>query len=117
MKASESLDALIEHGYCQAEFGGNRVDVFLPTIPFYEIARQRRKQVLLGDQPVMIWDAETLCVFKTMFFRRKDLADVEQILRVGGESLDRDWVLRQLIELFGRRDAAHARNGRIWCAR
>jgi hypothetical protein len=78
--------------------------VFLPIVPFYEQARQRRKQVLVGDQPIMIWDAETLCVFKMMFFRRKDLADVEQILRMGGPQLDRDWVLDQLIDLYGRRN-------------
>ena len=28
----------------------------------------------------MIWDAESLIVFKLMFFRRKDVADVEGIL-------------------------------------
>jgi hypothetical protein len=39
-----------------------------------------------------------------MFFRRKDLADVEQILRMGGSELDRDWVLEQLIDLYGQRD-------------
>lgn len=102
--ASQALQSLTEHGFCQVEFGGRRLDVFLPIIPLYEQARQRRKTVLLGDQPVTIWDAETLCVFKMMFFRRKDLADVEQILRVQGDQLDRDWVTRQLVELYGGRD-------------
>ncbi len=85
-------------------FQGHRVDIFLPIIPFYEQARLRRKTVLLGDQPISIWDAETLCVFKMMFFRRKDLADVEQILRMGGEQFDREWVLNRLVELYGQRD-------------
>ena len=35
---------------------------------------------MLAGQPVMIWDAESLIVFKFMFFRRKDVADVEGIL-------------------------------------
>ena len=52
----------------------------------------------------MIWDAETLCVFKMMFFRRKDLADVEQLLRMGGDTLDRDWVRTQLLDIYGGRD-------------
>ena len=43
-------------------------------------------------------------VFKMMFFRRKDLADVEQILRSGGKDLDRTWVRRQLIGIYGARD-------------
>ena len=40
-----------------------------------------RRKVDLDGQPIMVWDAESLAVFKMMFFRRKDLADVEQILR------------------------------------
>lgn len=104
VKADEAIQSFADHGYCEVEFSGFRIDVFLPIIPFYEQARQRRKRVPLGDQPVMIWDAETLCVFKMMFFRRKDLADVEQILRMGGQQLDREWVHQQLIELYGQRD-------------
>jgi hypothetical protein len=102
--ASQALKSLTEHGFCQVEFAGRRVDVFLPIVPFYDQARLRRRQVQLGDQPVMIWDAETLCVFKMMFFRRKDIADVEQILRVQGAQLDRDWVTRQITEIYGHRD-------------
>jgi hypothetical protein len=104
MQTSVALRSLSEHGFCQVQYAGIRLDVFLPTVPFYELACQRRRRVQLGDQPVMIWDAETLCVFKMMFFRRKDLADVEQILRTGGDQLDRDWVREQLIEIYGQRD-------------
>ncbi|MEX0613820.1 MAG: hypothetical protein WD229_17005, partial [Pirellulales bacterium] len=104
LRADEVMQSFAQYGYCEVNFGGFRIDVFLPTILFYEQARQRRKRVLLGDQPVMIWDAETLCVFKMMFFRRKDLADVEQILRMAGEQLDRDWVLKHLTDLYGQRD-------------
>jgi hypothetical protein len=39
-----------------------------------------------------------------MFFRRKDLADVEQILRTQGPQLDRVWVRQQLAEMYGARD-------------
>lgn len=104
LKTTESLNSLNEHGYCQVKLAGRRIDVFLPLLPFYEEARGRRRQVQLGDQTVMIWDAETLCVFKLMFFRRKDIADVEQILRTQGKQLNRDWVLQQLIKVYGRRD-------------
>jgi hypothetical protein len=95
---------LSEHGYCQVEFGGGRIDVFLPLIPFYEEARKRRQAVEFGDQRVMVWDAETLCVFKMMFFRLKDLADVEEMLRVQGDRLERDWVFEQIQAIYGRRD-------------
>jgi hypothetical protein len=104
VEAGKAMSSLGEHGYCEVSFRGNRIDVFLPMIGFYELARQRRKRVLLGDQSVVIWDAETLCVFKMMFFRRKDIADVEQALRTQGKQLDRDWVFQRLVELYGSRD-------------
>ena len=102
--AREALQSLTEHGFCQVQYSGRRLDVFLPIVPFYDQARLRRKEVILGDQPVKIWDAETLCVFKMMFFRRKDVADVEQILRVQGDKLERDWVSQQLTAMYGQRD-------------
>jgi len=102
--ATEALDSLREHGFCRATYGGMRVDVFLPIAPFYEAARVRRKRVELARQPAMIWDAESLAVFKMMFFRRKDLADVEQILRTQGPQFDRVWVRDRLVEMYGARD-------------
>ena len=104
MEATKAMNSLKEHGYCEVSFRANRIDVFLPIIGFYEHARRRHERVLLSGRPVMIWDAETLCVFKMMFFRRKDVADVEQILRSQGSQLDRDWVLQQLLEIYGRGD-------------
>ena len=104
VKSQEAIESLTQHGFCQVEFGQRRVDVFLPVLPFYEQARLRRQQVSLNGQPLMIWDAATLCVFKMMFFRRKDLADVEQMLRIQGAAVDRAWVQQQLIELYGRHD-------------
>jgi hypothetical protein len=104
VQASEAFSSLTEHGFCQVEYAGRRLDVFLPIVPFYDVARLRRKRVLLGNSPIMIWDAETLCVFKMMFFRRKDVADVEQLLRSQGDLLDTDWVSKQIVELYGQRD-------------
>jgi hypothetical protein len=81
-----------------------RVDVFLPTIAFYDAARDRRRMVTLGEHAIQIWDAESLVVFKLMFFRRKDTADIEQILRTQREALDCTWIDGQLEQLFGRHD-------------
>ena len=100
VRAAEAIQSFQEHGLCHATFQRRRVDVFVPTLPFYESARQRRRRVQLGTHAVMIWDAESLCVFKMMFFRRKDIADVEQILRIQGANLDRAWVRQQLQQIF-----------------
>jgi hypothetical protein len=104
LSAVEAIGSLREHGFCRVTYGGVRVDVFLPIAPFYEHARVRRKRVEIGGQPAMIWDAETLSVFKMMFFRRKDLADVEQILRSQASQFDRVWVRERLVEMYGARD-------------
>jgi hypothetical protein len=102
--AKKTGDSLSEHGFCRVTFSGRDVDVFLPTIAFYDAARARRKNVDLDGQSVAIWDAETLAVFKMMFFRRKDLADVEQIVRTQGPQFDRSWVRDQLMAMYGKRD-------------
>jgi len=43
-------------------------------------------------------------VFKLMFFRRKDLADVEQIPRTQGAGFDHAWVRERLAEMYGSLD-------------
>jgi hypothetical protein len=97
-------ETLREHTFCQVEFSGMRIDVFLPMSSFYEAAKERRRKVPLGNAHAFIWDAETLCVFKMMFFRRKDLTDVEAVLRAHGDALDRQWIETSLIDLYGPRD-------------
>jgi len=102
--SAEARASLGEHGFCRVTFAGLRVDVFLPIAPFYEAAFARRRQVELDGQSVMIWDAESLAVFKLMFFRRKDLADIEQVLRAQDTQFDLAWVREQLAAMYGARD-------------
>lgn len=102
--ASKALAKLREHGLCHVELDGVPLDIFLPGIDFYEAARPRRRRMLLGSRPVMVWDAEPLLVFKMMFFRPKDLVDIEQVLEIQGPALDRAWVREQLVEIYGLRD-------------
>jgi len=104
VSSAEALHSINEHGFCRVSQGGLRVDVFLPTIPFYADARKRRQVVDLDGQEIVIWDAESLTVFKMMFFRRKDIADVEQILRTQLNALDRIWVREKLLALYEMRD-------------
>ena len=101
---SEALASLREHGFCRVTYHGLRLDVFLPIVDFYAAAQARRRRVQLAGQSAVIWDAESLIVFKLMFFRRKDVADVEGILRVQQGRLDLDWVRQQLVELYGARN-------------
>ncbi len=103
-ETSIAQESLSRDGFCRVQWHGVRLDVFLPIVPFYESAKTRRRQVRLSDTTITIWDAETLAVFKMMFFRRKDIADLEQILRTQADAFDREWVRQQLLDLFGKRD-------------
>jgi hypothetical protein len=94
----------VEEGQFRGTAHGLRVDVFVPAIPYYEaLARRTRSATLLG-RPAIILGPEDLAVLKMMFFRRKDLADVEALLREQGAALDRDFVRRTLCELAGADD-------------
>lgn len=87
-------------GQFRGYVGHMRVDIFVPAFVFYASLAQRRRQVSLLGRPAWILGPEDLVILKMMFFRRKDLADVEAIL---GEqsSLDRSYVRRTLTELVG----------------
>ncbi len=93
-----------EEGQFRGRMAGIRVDVFVATIPFYkELKRRVRNAVLLG-RPMKILAAEDLVVLKLMFFRRKDLADAEAVLRDQGAALDRKKVRNRLVKLVGEED-------------
>ena len=94
----------MEDGQFRGTMLGLRVDVFVPTVPFYATLREHRREVPLLDRPLWIVGPEDLVVLKLMFFRRKDLADVEAVLRDQGPALDRDFIRRTLIALVGEAD-------------
>jgi hypothetical protein len=94
----------IAEGQFQGSICGLRIDVFVPAIPYYAELAARRRQVTLLGRPLWVLSPEDLVVLKLMFFRRKDLADVEAILRDQGGSIDRRFVREKLIELVGAED-------------
>jgi hypothetical protein len=91
-------------GQFRGSVHGLRVDVFVPAIPYYAEIAARKRQVSLLGRPLWILGPEDLVVLKLMFFRRKDLADVEAIFRDQGVSLDRHFVRQKLVELVGESD-------------
>jgi hypothetical protein len=101
-------DALVRQAREEGQFRGRvcgiRVDVFVPTVRFYADLKSRRREVVLLGRPLKILAAEDLLVLKLMFFRRKDLADAEAVLRDQGSALDRKVVRRRLVKLAGKND-------------
>lgn len=93
-------------GMFVGDWGGMRIDVFVPSIPFSTEAARTR--VRLHDaEGVTVWflAAEALAVFKLLFFRPKDLADLERLLAVRGPDLDRAYVRHWIVDMMGDDDA------------
>jgi hypothetical protein len=87
-------------GHCE----GMRVDVFVPAIDYYAELESRRRVVQVGGRSAWILAPEDLAILKMMFFRRKDLADVEALLRDQGPDVDVAFVRDKLVELVGSDD-------------
>lgn len=99
----------LERGDFQAWFVDMRVDVFLPSIPFYESVRRRLRRAPLEGRAAWFLSPEDLAVMKFLFFRAKDLIDVERLVAFGSTGFDREYVERSLLELVGAEDARVAR--------
>jgi hypothetical protein len=54
VNATQAIASIEEHGFCHASYKGVRVDVFLPTLPFYSIARHRREKIDYYGQPMIV---------------------------------------------------------------
>lgn len=84
---------------------GMRIDVFMPSIPFASEARRTRIRVT-DDNGWSGWflSAEALAVFKLLFFRGKDMVDLERLVAVRPE-LDGTYVRERIVEMMGEDDA------------
>lgn len=91
-------------GMFVGRWDGMRIDVFLPSIPFSDEARVTRARVT-DDRGWSGWflSAEAIAVFKLLFFRSKDIADLERLVAVR-RGLDRSYVRRWLVTMMGEDD-------------
>ncbi|MDX2011585.1 MAG: hypothetical protein SFW67_15400 [Myxococcaceae bacterium] len=98
---AEARRAATDEGLFIGWAGACRIDVFTPSIPFSWEALKTRKAVMLDGQNIWFLSAEALAFFKMMFFRGKDLVDLERLLSGGGASFDAAWVRRWLVDTVG----------------
>lgn len=101
---AEALSLSAEEGLFVGWVGACRIDVFTPSIPFSWEALKTRVQVDVGGERVWFLSAEALSFFKMMFFRGKDLVDLERLLGTMGRHLDAPYVRRWLVETMGEDD-------------
>jgi len=88
--------------------------VFTPSIDFsWEAARTRVRRTV-DDQAVWFLSAEALCVFKLLFFRGKDIVDLERLVAVQGTAVDGGYVRAWIVALLGEDDPRVAAWDRLW---
>jgi hypothetical protein len=86
-------------------WAGMRIDVFVPSIPFSdEAARTRVRLVDPGGEAVWFLSAEALAVFKLLFFRPKDVVDLERLVAVQGAAFDHAYVRGWMVAMMGEDD-------------
>lgn len=82
-------------------------------MPFsWEAQRTRVRHAIDGTQ-VWFLSAEALSVFKLLFFRGKDVVDLERLVAVHGDALDVAYVRNQIVAMLGADDPRVATWDRI----
>ena len=90
-----------ERGMFETWIGGLRVDVFTPSLDFSWEAEKTRVQKNIDGQSAYYLSAEALAVFKLLFFRTKDIADLERLIAVQGKNLNSAYVRKQISQMMG----------------
>jgi hypothetical protein len=99
-------------GMFVGRFGPFRVDVFTPSIEFSREAERTRVRRVLDGRQAWFLSAEAIAVFKLLFFRGKDLVDLERLVALHAE-LDVAAVRRHIVSMMGDDDERVARWDRL----
>lgn len=97
--SEENVSKLSTDGQCRLMFDEIPVDIFLDTTPFHDDLHLHIVEHRLADRRLPFLGCNDLAVFKAFFNRRKDWADIEEMLRVG--RLDVPYVTGVLSEYLG----------------
>lgn len=88
-------------GMFVVRYGPWRVDLFTPSIPFaWEAARTRVLSEVAG-RAAWFLSAESLAVFKLLFFRGKDRVDLERLVATQRGRMNVSYVREQIVEMMG----------------
>jgi hypothetical protein len=67
-------------GQTRAWWADTPIDIFLNVLPFHEEVAAGVRQVLLANRSIPVLDCSALAVFKAMFDRTQDWADIEAMV-------------------------------------
>jgi hypothetical protein len=102
-----TAEAIERDGQIRLWWDETPVDVFFSYVPVHDEAERNRRKVSFAGKQIPILGPVELAVFKAMFDRTRDWADIEAMHGAG--TLDVDAVRSTLRELVGRDDPRLAR--------
>ena len=85
-------------------YSGMRVDLFTPSVPFSWEAMKSVVRVKGPMGEAAYLSAEAIAIFKLLFFRPKDLLDIEKLMVVQGADLDVAYIRRWIVDMMGEDD-------------
>ncbi len=101
------LEKAERDGQVRLYWGITPVDLFLSVLPFHDWAESHVREVPFEGRAIPVLDCTGLAVFKAMFSRTKDWADIEAMAEA--RALDFDQGLRWLSEMAGPGSAEYER--------
>jgi hypothetical protein len=102
-----TAEVIARDGQIRLWWDDTPLDLFLDYVPFHEEAARNRRTVPFEGTRIPVLGPTELAVFKVMFDRTRDWADVEAMAAAG--TLDREAVGKALHSLMGDEDPRFAR--------
>jgi hypothetical protein len=100
--------AMVERdGQARLWWDGVPIDVFLNNLPLHEAAAEGVVWVPLEGRTIPVLDCASLVIFKSLFDRTKDWADIEAVASATPEDIET--AARTLADLVGQEDPAFKR--------
>jgi hypothetical protein len=103
----ETVRAIADDGQVRLWWDDTPLDLFFTYEPLHEAAARNRRLVPFEGEQIPVLGPVELAVFKALFDRTRDWADIEAMLIAG--NLDFDAVRDHLVGLIGKEDKRVAR--------
>lgn len=94
-----SLEQAETDGQVRLRWGSTPVDLFLSVLPFHDVVATQVRLVPFEGHTIPVLGCTGLAVFKAMFDRPRDWADIEAM--VEARAVDLDEARRWVLELIG----------------
>ncbi|HEY4450004.1 MAG TPA: hypothetical protein VGN13_00230 [Solirubrobacteraceae bacterium] len=98
--SGERLERLERDGQVRLRSGATPVDLFLNVLPFHDHVAEHVRMVPFEGRNIPVLSCTALVVFKAMFDRTQDWADIETMVEAGSFDLDEatHWIREMLGE-------------------